>query len=466
MIKKAIITVLILFLISGELLSQDVMTVEDALREAVENYPGIKSIMEESTIKGMDKNEALIRMLPSVKFKYGYYRLNEVPALQIGSDAYLPVLNEQSPPRFDSSGNIALDWDTRRPLVAYLPGQGIPMGTQDNHSASIEITQVLFTGGKLYQNYQIAKDTVKSTDLQTETAIRELKVKVIQAYYSVVASRQGIDVAKSAVESLEAHLKQAMALFRAGQIAKNDVLQAQVKLAETEQGLITAENMAKKAESALNITMAKPVLDPVVIDNYIRTPPVGETLDDAIATALANRQEIKQLDIYMDSATKAIKAAKGGYSPNIAANYKYERKGPDINIEDDQWSIGVGIEWTLFGILQEGGTAYTNVAKARAKQSQALLQKQKKTDEVILEVKDAYLTTIAAKAKMEVGIKAIEQAEENLRIQKHRFNLQACTTTDVLDAQTMMNNSKIDYIKAQVEYAEAFAKLKAAMGTL
>jgi outer membrane protein len=455
-----------LVLISGQAYSQEIMTVEKALEVAVNNYPGIKALKEETTIKDLEKKEAMIRMLPRVKLTYGYYRLNQVPALQIGQDLYLPVLNDPTPPRFDDKGNIALDWDTRKPMFAYIPGQGIPVGTQDNHSLQFEVTQVLFAGGSLYQSYQMAKNNIKASDFETQKAIRELKVKVIEAYYGVIATRQGIDVAKGAVASVQGHLNQAMAFYKAGVLAKNDVLQAQVKLAESEQNLITIENLVNKAESGLNITLARPISEPVIIDNDIQTPLIEESLEEAIDISKKNRQEIKELEVYMDTTLKAVKAAKGGYAPRVAATYMYKRSGPDIEVKDDQWTIGVGLEWTLFGPLLEGGTAYTNVAKARAKQSQVLLEKQRKTDEVTLEVKDAYQTAFASKAKMEVGIKAIDSAEENLRIQKHRYNLQACTSFDVLDAQTMLDKSKIDYISAKAEYAKSVAKLKAAMGIL
>jgi len=69
---------------------------------------------------------------------------------------------------------------------------------------------------------------------------------------------------------------------------------------------------------------------------------------------MENRQELKELDIYMDSAKKGVKAAKGGYAPRIAAAYTYQRYGADIDIVNDQWKIGVGLEWTLFGKLAEG----------------------------------------------------------------------------------------------------------------
>jgi outer membrane protein len=466
MFRLAVFVIVFMFIVSGQAFSQDIMSVDQALEIAVNNYPGIKAFREELTIKDMEKKEALMMMFPRVKVNYGYYRLDEPQVLDIGQDLYLPVLNEASPPRFDSNGNIALDWDTRRPMFAYIPAEGITVGTQDNHSLSFEVTQVLFAGGSLYNNYLIKDNNKKSTDIETQKKIRDLKVKVIEAYYGVIASRQGVDVAKAAIASLQAHLNQAMAFYKAGVIAKNDVLQAKVKLAEQEQILITAENFMNTAEAGLNVSMARSMNEPVIIENDIKISKIEYTLEEAIESSMENRQEIKELDIYMDSASRGVKAAIGGYAPRIAASYTYQRYGADVNIVNDQWKVGLGLEWTLFGKLAEGGTAYTNVGKAKAVKSQVLLEKQRTADEIALQVKDAYLTANAAIAKMDVGSKSIELAEENLRIQTHKYNLQACTSTDVLDAQTMLDKSRIDYIKAKVDYATSLAKLKAAMGIL
>lgn len=455
-----------LFFWAGYLGAEEPMNLETALAIAIENNPLIKATDEKVTIKKMDKYAARAWMLPKVQLSYGYLRLNKTPELDLGQDIYLPVLNDQSPPRFDSTGNIALDWDTRRPLYAYIPGQGIPYQPQDNYQLSLEATQVLFAGGALYNNYLIAKNEVQVSQIDKLKAIRELKTKVIEAYYGVIALRQAVEVTKAGVASVQAHVGQAQAFFKAGVIPKNDLLTAQVKLAEAQQSLITADNMAKTAEAGFNVALARNISDPVVIESDIPEPPLEESFETLVDTAMKNRQEIQTLELQVDSTQRAITAALGSFSPRVAATYKYSRTGEDPDVPDYSWSIGVGLQWTLFGPLDEGGTSYSNLEKAKAAHSAALYVLQSQKDQVTLEVKSSYLSALEAKAKMEVNIMAIDQAEENLRIQKHKYNFQAATSTDVLDAETMRARAKIDYIRAKTNYTMAIANLHASMGIL
>lgn len=470
MVRGMLTMICMLLLGAGPLCAQEVMSLQTALDIAVKGNPLIKASDENVIMKKMDKQAALAQMLPTVKLTYGYYRLNDTPTLNLGTDAYLPVLNEAKPIRYDtsdlSSGNLAYDWDTRRPLFAYLPDESITYGTQNNYQFTVEATQVLFAGGALYNNYRMKANDERISEIDKLTAVRDLKNKVIDAYYGVIAARQGVEVTKTAEGSVQAHVVQAQAFFKHGVIPKNDLLTAQVKLAEAKQAEITADNMAKTAEAGLNVALARNISEPVTIESEIPEPPLERSFEECVAVAMQNRQEIKTLELQVDSTRKAVSAARGSFSPQVAASYKYTRSGEDPDVPDDYWSIGVGLEWTLFGTLKTGGTSYTNLKKAKAAEAAALNLLQSKKDEVTFDVKTAYLNAQEAKAKMEVSMLSIEQAEENLRIQKHKYNLQAATSTDVLDAETMRARSKIEYIRAKANYATSIAKLHASMGIL
>jgi len=65
-----------------------------------------------------------------------------------------------------------------------------------------------------------------------------------------------------------------------------------------------------------------------------------------------------------------------------------------------------------------------------------------------------------------VAEKAIAQAEEYVRIEKDRYNVQVATTTDVLTAQTLLVQAQNNYINARADHARAMAALRASMGTL
>ena len=78
-------------------------------------------------------------------------------------------------------------------------------------------------------------------------------------------------------------------------------------------------------------------------------------------------------------------------------------------------------------------------------------------------VKTAFLDTQETYKNISVARDAISQAEENFRIYKERFDQQMATTTDVLDAQTLLSQARTNYNNALCDYHIAKAKLERAI---
>ena len=62
--------------------------------------------------------------------------------------------------------------------------------------------------------------------------------------------------------------------------------------------------------------------------------------------------------------------------------------------------------------------------------------------------------------------KLIEQAEENFRISEERYKERVATSTEVLEAQTLLTKAKSEYANALADYNINYAKLQRAMGTI
>ena len=178
---------------------------------------------------------------------------------------------------------------------------------------------------------------------------------------------------------------------------------------------------------------------------------------------MESRQEIKTAKLQVENSSRGINLARSVFMPSVAATYTYERTGEDLNTDDyDTWKAGVGLTWNLFS----GGSDYWNYNKSRYLNAKAGYLLESLKNQVTLEVKNSYLTIQESQARLEVTQKAIVQAEELARIQKDRYNLQVATTTDVLDAQTLLTQAKNNYITARADHARAMAALKSSMGTL
>jgi outer membrane protein TolC len=96
--------------------------------------------------------------------------------------------------------------------------------------------------------------------------------------------------------------------------------------------------------------------------------------------------------------------------------------------------------------------------------SQALDQQTETEENLSLEVKRAYLKTAETEKNVGTAEKSIEQARENLRINQERYKEQVATTTDVLDAQTLLARAMTNYYNALYDFKIAKASLLRAMG--
>jgi len=94
----------------------------------------------------------------------------------------------------------------------------------------------------------------------------------------------------------------------------------------------------------------------------------------------------------------------------------------------------------------------------------AKLGKKEILDNIQKEVKKAYLRTTEAEKAIITVEKAIEQAKENFRINEERFKEQMATSTDVLDAQTLLSRTITNYYNALYAFQLAKATLYRAMG--
>lgn len=430
--KRIVYTFIGCILFSAWTIAQaaDYMTLEDSIRSAVENNPNIKAQNQEVLSKEMDKRVQFAQMLPSVDLSYGYERIQ------------VPQFFELSAP--------------------FPPGK-TTIGSKDNTDLNIEARQVLFTGGALYNRYKIAKNDYYASDLDRQRYIRDLKLKVIDAYYSVILARQVRGVAQSDVSSVKSHLDVANAFFNQGMIPKNDLLEAQVRYAQSQQNLLSAQNSVRLAESNLNLLLSRDLSSEVIIENEIPVSPLKYNLEDSTKIAQDNRQEIKIVNTQISNAEKGITIARSAFFPSVVATVGFEQiKGNDIDITWNTWKYGVGMNWNLF----EGGGSYWNKSKAEITTAKIGYQLQSLKEQISLEVKNYYLSAEDASARMKVAESAINQAEEYLRIVKDRYNLQVATTTDVLDAQTMLDQARTNYLSARSDYAKSLAALNSSMGTL
>ena len=347
-----------------------------------------------------------------------------------------------------------------------IPGAGA--GTsRDVYNFYTTLNQPLFTGGLNLANYRSAKLGVDLSKTNVETVKRDLVLQVRVGYFIILRAEKFLDVAQQQVKQFEAQLEVTKAFFDVGIVAKNDVLQAEVRLANARQTLVKAGNDLAVAKSSFNILLRREINTPLEVVDILSYKAFPLSYEQSIEEALRLRPEIKTAKLNIDQAKEGVKIARSGFFPTIslAGNYSRFSDEPDLSRGvnfSDRWTIQALATFTLWN----WGNTYFKVGENKVKVTQAEDSKTQLIDSITLEVKNDYLNMLVAEKNLSVAEKAIEQAEENLRMNEERYKYQVATQTDVLDAVTLLAQARVNYYGALSDFNVAKAQLERAMGRM
>jgi outer membrane protein TolC len=179
------------------------------------------------------------------------------------------------------------------------------------------------------------------------------------------------------------------------------------------------------------------------------------------------RPEIQLIDINIKQAEQEIRLIKSESYPEVAFVYDYIKAGEDPDVsggpfhDANRWEATVGLTWTFW----EWGRIRYGVKEKESLIAQLILTRKSLEDGIRLEVRDALLALDVAEKNIPTARKAVEQGEENLRVNEERYKAQVTTLTEVLDAQTLLTQARVNYYLSLYEHHLAKASLLRAIGT-
>ena len=217
--------------------AEEPLTLEASIDIALKNSIVINIAKEGSKGANAQKREAFTGFLPQFSTSYSYKRLNEEPIIKF--------------PEWIST-------------LITTPMEMVT-GTQNNYNWVIEAKQPLFAGGGILANYQASKIGEDAAHLEETAKYQDVVQEVKIAYFNILRAQRIQDAERQSVEMLSAHRDVAEDYFKVGMIPKNDLLHAEVELANGKQALIRAQNAVELAKSSFNTVLKRKIFTPVEI---------------------------------------------------------------------------------------------------------------------------------------------------------------------------------------------------------
>jgi outer membrane protein len=313
---------------------------------------------------------------------------------------------------------------------------------------------------------------------------------VLNAYYTLLADRDQVRVAQSAVNYSEKLVDDDKKQVQIGTLAPLDVVQAESELASDQQSLIVAKTTYLQQEEVIKTLISKRVTSALAgvqldaTDNLPEPKPNDiPSLEEALTTALKKRPEIEQDELNLRNQNYTIQSNRNGLLPTLDAFATYQSNGlagvPYIPLvptgsgglgeslsqvftgKYPSYSVGLTLQIPIGNHVEQANAAQ---AVVELHEMQTSIQRQK--NQIEQDVRNAEIAVTQAKAQIDAAIKAKDYAQQALDAENKKLRLGVSTTLNVILLQRDLITAEGNLAKARQAYAQALVQYHQATGTI
>ncbi|HXH51551.1 MAG TPA: TolC family protein [Terriglobia bacterium] len=313
---------------------------------------------------------------------------------------------------------------------------------------------------------------------------------LLNAYYTLLADRDQVRVAQSAVDYSQKLVDDDKKQVQIGTLAPLDVVQAESELASDQQQLIVAQTTYLQQQEVIKTMISKrvtPVLAGLEINatDNLPEPKPGDVppLEQALADALKNRPELRLDELNLRNQQYTIQSNRNGLLPSLDAFATYQSNGlagvPGVGfaaagpggLGDSLSQIFSGKYPSYsFGLTLRIPIRNRNL-QANAAQSMVELHRmqtsmQRDKNSIEQDVRNAEIAVTQAKAQIDAALKARDYAQQALDAEIKKLRLGVSTTLNVILLQRDLIQAEGNLARARQAYAQAIVQFHESTGTI
>jgi len=329
---------------------------------------------------------------------------------------------------------------------------------------ALNISLPIYNGGRIRYGIESAKFLEKATLLDAENDKDEVIQNTLEAFANLFKATTAVRLVKENLAEAQLRSKDLGNMEKNGLLARNDLLKAQLQESNTELSLLDAENNRQLATINMNLMLGLPTNTELVLDTTgIQKKDDSRILEDFINAALNNRKDKAAIDLRKKAAESGVRSVKSELYPGLALTGGYIAADiPNVFSVTNAMDIGLGVSYNISSLWKNK----SKVQQAQSRVKQLGFTESLMDDNIRMQVNKNYLNLLSNRKKIEVYAKAMEQAQENYRIVKNKFNNSLATTTDLLDADLAQLQAKLSYTLARADAFVAYHKLLQTAGIL
>ena len=308
---------------------------------------------------------------------------------------------------------------------------------------------------------------------RAEIAARGLVVTVVQAYYGIVVAQQKYATAKRAEAEAQRFFDISQKLEHGGEVARADVIKAQIQLQQQQRELQDAELEMNRSRLELSVLVFPDFTENFSVVDDLQLPEPLPMFPGVQAAAANQNPELRAALAAVQEADRAVTVAWNGFLPSVSVDYFY---GIDANHfaanQIDPVSglpvrnLGYAAAATLQLPIWNWGANRSKVKQADLRRQQARVELSATQRELLAKLRNLYNEAATAHAELDSLNRSAELAAESLRLTTLRYQAGESTVLEVVDAQNTLTQARNSLSDGQSRYRVALANLQTLTGTL
>jgi outer membrane protein TolC len=340
------------------------------------------------------------------------------------------------------------------------------------------------------RNIRVQKNNLKVTDLQFKQQVITTVSAVLNLYWDLVSFDEEVKSRQAAVDTADQLLKNNQAQVRIGTLAEIEVTRAQSQLYSAKQDLLISQTNLLQQETVLKNALSRSgvassdLADVHIVPLDTITVPAQDdsrSVNELIAVAAANRVELEQARINLESNHLNLEGVKSSLKPSLQAFAELTNNGlsgmasqPGAGYFDGgygnllaeifrrnfpNYSAGVSLNIPL-----RNRAAQSDYVTSQLEIRQNELNLQKQVNQVRVDVQNAVIGLQQARARYVAATEARKLSQETFDGDKKKYDLGAGTSYQVVQDQRDLASSQSSELEAMANYTHAKIQFDQALG--
>lgn len=456
-ISKIVILILFSYSLSITYAQVKVLTLEDAVRTALEKNREVK--ISKMNIDKADAavDEAFGYALPSVDVSANFTHLVEKPRMPF-PDFEALLTNATYGILFDE-GVLPRDNNKFLPIETKLQS----FAQANSFETKAQITQVLFNSA-VFRGIGASEIYLNLSKVQLKSTVAKTVLDVKKAFYGVLVAKELLKIMETSLKNAEENLSNVNALHKQGLTSDYDALQVEVRVENLRPQVVELENMLQAAKNGLKILLDIDQSELIDVSGEFDYEPVDLSDDNEYeARAINNNLDIQSLRIKKDVDDEFIAIERSEYWPSIAAfgSLAYSGSSDEFDFQTYKTAlVGLSLNINLF----KGGRVSNRVEQALISSSQTEEQIRQFKDFVGSQVADKLLALKKVQLQIEAMKRNVDLAQRAYDIATIRYKEGTGTQLEIKNADVELQSAKTTLIKSIHDHIVANAELDKLLG--